>query len=1050
MTKPHLEAAFESDICDELGERGWLVSQNDDGYDKQRAMYPADVWAWLAETQAEQLVKAVPGIDAQRPIAFDALSTAQRTTFDGVLNRIAKALAVAPINGGGTLGVLKGEVASVQGKFRLFQAKPTIGFNETTAGMYAANRLRVMRQVVYSQTGGRELDLVLFLNGLPVATVELKTDLTQDAAAALRQYAHDRPPVGEPLLEFGRGALVHLVVSNELVYLTTRLDGQNTIFLPFNQGHDHGAGNPPREGTSPTAYLWEETLVPDAWLDLLARFAHYRYDTRTDAATGKQNKVSSLRFPRYHQWRAVTKLESAALADDSPGTYLIQHSAGSGKTDSIAWAAHRFASLHRPDGSKVFDGVIVVSDRRVLDGQLSKAVAGLETTPGVFTAVKDGEGGAKSSKLVDALIARKPIIGVTLQTFPFALEALDNHAALAGRAYAVIADEAHSSQSGEGASAIKKLLALGDASDDGHAITATSEDLPEPAEAEFDSESVLSAHMAAKAGSAGNVTFVAFTATPKAKTLELFGTPDASTGEKLPFDLYAMKQAIEEGFILDVLKNYVTYDTAFKIAHTETANPDKEVDVSKASSELMQWVQLHPHNIAQRVAVIVEHFRRVVAHELGGQAKAMVVTASRKHAVRYHQAMERYLADRGLAEDIGVLVAFSGTVHDGTPPSDRTEASMNPAVHGASLEEAFDTDTFDVMIVANKYQTGFDQPKLVAMYVDKKLSGITAVQTLSRLNRVIPGKVNTYVLDFVNDPKQIESAFQTYYEDARLDAPSDPNVVYDMLMKLKAAKIVDRHDVDAVVEQWLHGKSHNTLYSLIKKSSDVFWDRWNTAAESGDEAEAAILEEFRSTVSAYVRAYDFLSQLLDYGDTEVERWAIFLRVFARKIQRQHTAGPGVADDIVLTHYRMKRLGNAGIALHPGAGTGLTGITDTGSATPKETKYGPLSSVIERINELFAGTGIGETDQVNAISSLLRHAAANPTLQAQAMANTEQDFSVSPDLEGAVEDVAYAAGDGHSKAIAAVLTRMDLGEVVKVLLGAGLYEALRREASEPEE
>jgi len=1031
----HLEAAFEAEICDSLGANGWEYSLTDAGYDKARALYPPDVWEWLAATQLVELAKVVPGIDTTDPPAYADLTGPQGAKFDVVLDRIVKVRATDPKNGGGTLGALKSPVNVVPAKFSVFQPRPSIGFNAASAARYAANRLRVMRQVVYPQSGGRELDLVLFLNGIAVATVELKTDLTQDAAAALKQYAHDRPPAGEPLLEFGPGALVHFVISNELAYTTTRLESANTYFLPFNQGKDNGAGNPPRPGTSPTAYLWEEIFSRDVWLDIIGRFLHYRFEASTDPITGKKTQTAALRFPRYHQWRAVTKIEAGARAEGPGSKYLIQHSAGSGKTDSIAWTAHRLASLHRDDGSKVFDGVIVVSDRTVLDGQLSRAVAQLENTAGVFTAITSGTDTAKSRQLVDALIARKPIIGVTLQTFPFALDALDSNAALAGRSYAVVADEAHSSQSGEGASALKMLLALGadgDAdADDGDAN-------------EIDTEAVLEGLMAAKAGR-GNVSFVAFTATPKAKTLELFGRPDPVSGKPVPFDLYAMKQAIEEGFILDVLRNYVTYDLAFKIAHTASADPSKEVDVSKANAELMKWVQLHPHNVAQKVAVIVDHFRRNVEPELGGRGKAMVVTSSRKQAVRYHQAMQKYLADHGLAEDIGVLVAFSGTVHDGTPLAEFTEHSMNPAVKGGSLEAAFATDTFDIIIVANKYQTGFDQPLLVGMYVDKKLSGITAVQTLSRLNRVIPGKQKTFVLDFVNDSQQILEAFQTYYEDAALQTESDPNIVYDMLTKLKAAHIVAEHEVNAVVDAWINGTSHNALYGAIKQSRDVFWDRWHTAEASGDEAEKALLDEFRNTAGAYVRAYDFLSQMVNYQDTEVERWAIFLRLYMRLIQREQIAGPQIADDIVLTHYRLKKLGDAGIALKAGDGDGLAGLASAGSGSAHEAKYGPLTAVIDKINDLFSGTGISEVDQVNAFESIMRHAVENPTLQAQAMANTEADFSLSPDIEGAVEDVAYAAGDGHSKAIAAVLTKMDMDAVVRVLLAAGLYGNVRKAA-----
>ena len=551
--------------------------------------------------------------------------------------------------------------------------------------------------------------------------------------------------------------------------------------------------------------------------------------------------------------------------------------------------------------------------------------------------------------------------------------------------------------------------------------------------------------MAAKAEHPG-LSFFAFTATPKGKTVELFGRPDAS-GIRTAFDLYPMKQAIQEGFILDVLKNYVTYDTAFRIAHTDSADPDEEVDVRRASSELLRWVRLHPHNIAQKVAIIVEHFRRNVAPELGGQAKAMVVTDSRKAAVRYKLAMDRYLVERDLADRIGVLVAFSGTVTDGTPEVEHTETTDNPGLVGRALEKAFETDAYQVMIVANKFQTGFDQPMLVGMYIDRKLSGITAVQTLSRLNRVVPGKENTYVLDFVNDGSAILEAFQTYYEDASLDRPSDPDLIHDMRRKLRSARIIDEDEVERVAREWLLASSHNRLYSHLATSRDTFWDRWRAAIDSGNETARAELEEFRTTVGRYVTAYDFLSQIIDYGDTAVEKWAIFLRVYRRVIQRQDAGTAAtVADDIVLTHYRLRRRGEQALGLAAGAGEGLAGLTEAGTGVPREPQYGPLSAVIQQINDLFVGSGIEEGDQVATVEWIMRKAAENPDVQAQAMANTEADFRQSPDLGTSVEDVAYTSAADASSAMQVVLQQTDVRALLRILLDAGLYGRARDAAT----
>lgn len=1020
------EDAFEVELCGYLAAHGWEYSPDDTRYDRGRALFPGDVFAWLEATQPEQLEKLV------KPGASEASRDQGRRQ---ILDRIVAAASTDPMNGGGTLNVLKAPVGVLNAKFTLFQARPATSLNAKTTERFAANRLRVMRQVVYSSRHANRIDLVLFVNGIPVATIELKTDLTQNLTAGLKQYAQDRRPEGEPLLAFGRGALVHFVVTNEEVHMTTKLDGSNTRFLPFNRGKNNGAGNAAVAGSSPTAYFWEEILERGTWLDLVGRFLHYRFTEKTDPIDGKKTYDRALRFPRYHQWRAVTKLERTVLGEGVGHNYLIQHSAGSGKTDSIAWAAHRMAQLHHEDGSKVFDGVIVVSDRQVLDGQLQRAVEQLETTSGVFQAITRGGDASKSAQLAEALLAGKQIIGVTLQTFPHALETIERDAGLAGRRYAVIADEAHSSQTGEAAASLKQVLTAG----------ATPESETDDT-ASVDVEDVLADVMARKVG-VGTISFLAFTATPKGKTVELFGRED-DAGTKQAFDLYSMKQAIEEGFILDVLKNYLPYDLAFTLAHTDTATGlDVEIDTAKAGSEVMRWVRLHPTNIAQKVAVIVEHFRANVRSELGGRAKAMVVTGSRKEAVRYKLAIDAYLKEHKLDGQLGALVAFSGTVTDPqSGPEEFTEASLNPGLKGRSLEAAFGGDEFQVMIVANKFQTGFDQPLLVGMYVDKKLSGITAVQTLSRLNRVIPGKENTYIVDFVNDPAEILAAFQVYYEDAELTEPSDPNIIHDMLGKLRAMNIIDTHDVNAVVDAWLHKSSHNALYSHIKASRDIFWDRWNTAVATGDELEKGRLEEFRGTVFAFVRSYDFLSQIMDYGDTDIEKWAIFLRVYRRVIERDEADAAAInTDDIVLTHYRLRKLDALSLGLTSGESGELAGITAAGSAQPREAKYGLLQDVIDKINNLFAGTDVDELNAVSAAETILRHVVDNPKIQAEAVANTPIDFESSPTIIAELEDVLYASDAGHSAAIRALLQKSDFSSLVNVLVAMGLYEKTRSEA-----
>tara|TARA_R110002051_G_scaffold325547_1_gene428776 strand:+ start:34558 stop:37683 length:3126 start_codon:yes stop_codon:yes gene_type:complete len=1031
----HHEDTFETEICEYLAAHGWEYSPDDLGYDRERALFPDDIWAWLNDTQPEQLAKIV------KP---EASEVSQNQGRKQILDRIVQVMKTDPMSSGGTLNAIKKPVSVLNAKFSLFQSRPATALNPATVERYAKNRLRFMRQVEYSTRNQNRIDLVLFVNGVPVTTIELKTDLTQNLKAGLKQYAQDRKPDGEPLLTFGRGALVHFVVTNEEVHMTTKLDGNNTRFLPFNRGKNNGAGNVAAEGaTSPTSYFWEEILERETWLDLIGRFLHYRFEEHVDSLDGKKTYARYLRFPRYHQWRAVTKLEHAVTAEGPGHNYLIQHSAGSGKTDSIAWTAHRMAQLHDEAGNKIFNGVIVVSDRQVLDGQLRAAVQELETTPGVFQAITGGGDASKSKKLADALLTNKQIIGVTLQTFPHALSVIEENEGLVGRKYAVIADEAHSSQTGEAAASLKQVLTAGKPA----TTDASAADGVDAGEVTTDVEDVLADLMARKVG-VGTISFFAFTATPKGKTVELFGRED-ETGMKKEFDLYSMKQAIQEGFILDVLKNYISYDLAFEIAHSGVSNESVEVDTSKANSELMRWVRLHPTNIAQKVAVIVEHFRANVRTELGGRAKAMVVTGSRKEAVRYKIAIDNYLKEHKLEGELGTLVAFSGSVNDPESGStDLTETSMNTGLKGRSLEKAFGGDEFQVMIVASKFQTGFDQPLLVGMYVDKKLSGITAVQTLSRLNRVIPGKENTYILDFVNDPEEILEAFQTYYEDAELTTPSDRNIIHDMLGKLRGMNIIDQHDVDGVVNAWLTKSSHNALYSHIKASRDVFWDRWNTANDEAapDDLEIGRLEDFRGTVNAFVRAYDFLSQIMDYGDTDIEKWAIFLRVYRRVIERQEAVPSEInTDEIVLTHYRLRKLDAKNLGLTPDKSGELSGFKGAGSGQPREVRYGLLQEVIDKINQLFAGTGIEEVDGVNAAESLMRHVVENEQLQAEAIANTETDFEGSPTIVNELEDAMYRSASGLNGAYKALLQMEDFGKVKDVLLAMGLYEKTREEA-----
>jgi len=748
----HKEISFESEICEHLASHGWLYAEGDaTGYDRTRALFPADVLAW---------------VQAAQPKAWETLTKNHGAKAgDTLLARLRDQL-----DQRGTLDVLRHgiELLGLKSPLMLAQFKPALAINPDILARYAANRLRVVRQVRYSLNNENSLDLVLFLNGLPVATVELKTDFTQSINDAIDQYRFDRNPkpkgqAAEPLLSFPHGALVHFAVSNSEVHMVTRLAGPATVFLPFNLGADGAAGNPANavnpQGGHRTAYLWAQVWARESWLEILGRYLIAQRD--------KKKQITQIIFPRYHQLDVTRKLQAAVLADGPGGKYLVQHSAGSGKTNSIAWTAHFLAELHDAQSKKVFDTVLVVSDRNVIDTQLQEALFDFQRTSGVVATITNKDG-SKSGKLAEALSGDKKIVVCTIQTFPFALEAVRTLAATKGKRFAVIADEAHSSQTGEAASKLKAVLSAeewAELNDGG----------------EISTEDILAAQMAARADE-GGITFVAFTATPKNKTLELFGTrPDPSRKPApdnlpAPFHVYSIRQAIEEKFILDVLQNYTPYKLAFKLAHEGKEIDDRQVERSAALKGIMGWVRLHPYNIAQKVESVVEHFRHYVAPLLDGHAKAMVVVGSRVEAVRWQLAMQKYITDHGYR--IGALVAFSGEVNDkASGPDGFTENSpvLNPNLKGRDIREAFKGDGYQILLAANKFQTGFDQPLLCGMYVDKRLAGIQAVQTLSRLNRAYPGKDTTYIVDFVNNTEEVLAAFKTYYTTAELAAATDPN-----------------------------------------------------------------------------------------------------------------------------------------------------------------------------------------------------------------------------------------------------------------------------------
>jgi type I restriction enzyme R subunit len=1001
----HKEIAFEKDLAQYLAAHGWLYSSSDAGYDRERTLFPEDILGWLADTQPEQLAKVVKG-------GGDVAKQQSQ-----LLDRIVKVLDTPMDNGGGTLNVLRKGFSHLSAKFEMCVFRPESTLNEKRNADHAAVRLRVMRQVHFSTADNRSVDLVFFVNGLPVATAELKTDFTQTVADAITQYKASRlpkdPATGtvQPLFVSGARALVHFAVSDDEVWMTTKLAGETTHFLPFNGGTDEGgAGNPLNPLGPRTAYLWERVLQREAWLNILGRLMYIKHESSTDPISGKTVKSSSLRFPRFHQWEAVTELTAAVTAEGVGKRYLIQHSAGSGKTDSIAWTAHRMARL-QVDNHKVFDSVIVVTDRNVLDAQLQDAIMQIDNDAGIVVAIdraeaaKSGEVKSKSGLLAKALIDGKLIIVVTIQTFPFAMDEIRKNKGLKGKTFAVIADEAHSSQSGEVAAKLKSVL--------------TAEEIKEIEEegGEIDVEAVLAAEATERAESA-NISYFAFTATPKAKTLELFGRRPAAGEPPAPFHVYTMKQAIEEGYILDVLTGYHSFKLAFQVA--QNTSKESEVDQSKATKEVMRWVKLNPQTISQKAAIIVEHFRDNVAELLDGHAKAMVVTDSRKAAVRYKLAIDKYIAEKGYG--YGTLVAFSGTVSD--PESgldDFSEASMNPGVH--DLRTAFRGDQYKVMIVANKFQTGFDQALLCAMYVDRILSGVTAVQTLSRLNRTYrtpsgtpKTAAMTQVVDFVNEPEAIREAFEPYYTDAFLETETDQNLVHDLSAKLDTAGIYTKAEIDQCADAVVKGLGHHTLAAAIDPGKKRFAERYQAAlihnGGEGDKAALAELDMFRKDVGSFVRLYDFMSQIINYGDPDLERKQIYLRHLDRVIQPDNYTAPIDLSDVVLKKVKQIDRGRVDIGL--GVRVGLSGVTAAGSGEKRDPKMVAFQQVLDRLNDLFGSEDFTESQKVSFLEALLRTLLDDPDLVQQAKVNSAKQFTESPDFEDAVEGAVTDNQGAHQK------------------------------------
>lgn len=1009
MSSKAKEVVFQNDILDQMQSHGWLLGESKN-YDKELALYPEDVIAFIKTTQPEQWQKQL-GIHPKNP-------------EDALLKTVVRDLSAS---NKGTLWVLRNLVKDRGAKFSLCSFKPDHGLNPDAIERYKQNILRVVPELVYSPNNyeGR-IDLTLFVNGIPVATLELKSEFKQALDNAKIQYMKDRQPKdpktkkSEPLLTFKRGALVHFAVSQFNVAMTTRLAGKSTFFLPFDQGTSEGAaGNDSSDVGYPTAYLWNEIFQKDNLLTILGRYIHLQVEEK-EQLDGSIVKKETLIFPRYHQWSAVSTLLNTVEQEGTGEKYLIQHSAGSGKSNSIAWLSHQLASLHyysdhealkKQVGDKVFDSVIVITDRTVLDSQLQDTIYQFDHNEGMIARVNRQEAqGSKSSQLAGELKASTSIIIVTIQTFPHVLEAIRKDSTLAGRSFAVIADEAHSSQTGTTARKLREVLMAEQLGD----------------EEELDSEDILRLSLEARKGSK-NISYFAFTATPKGKTLELFGrcpdpeSPATDDNKPEPFHVYSMRQAIEEGFILDVLQNYTSYRVAYQLAH-QNPESDHEVDSKKAASKMAKWVRLHPHNIAQKVETIIEHFNSKVKHLLGGEAKAMVVTSSRLEAVRYKLAFEKYVANKGY-DNVNAMVAFSGEVNDPDfPDTPFTEKSMNPNLRGRDMRKAFDTTDYQVMLVANKFQTGFDQPKLVAMYVDKPLKGVECIQTLSRLNRTYKGKDKTFVLDFVNEPEEVLEEFKVYFQTAELSGVSDPNLVYEIMEKLNAVGIYQWVEVENFVEAYNNKRTkQDKLANICKPAVERFSVRYKEATHVLDIARAElekakaenndkkikfaensvknakeardIIEVFKKDLISFCRYYEFSSQIVDFEDYDLEKLSIFAKHLHPLLRFDVLQEDIDLSDVAMTHYRLHEQREADLQLGYKVGEEakpyLAPTKEGSGATPKDAQTELLNEIISRMNDLFVEDGLSEGDMLNYANTIAGKVSENDTVMDQLRNNTKE-------------------------------------------------------------
>ncbi len=998
----HTELTFERAIEASLLDFGGYTKGFSEDFDAQLGLFPKYITDFLKTSQ---------------PIAWTKLNNIHKDEVEKkVMQRLIKEIDLR-----GVLDVIRKGFTDYGVKFQMGYFKPESTLNPEAEAQYLSNDLSITRQLYYERLGKNSIDMVLSLNGLPIATIELKNQFSgQSVDNAKKQYVYDRE-ASEPIFQFKKRSLVHFAVDTDECFMTTKLDGKHTRYLPFNIGSNNGAGNPVNKEGYRTSYLWEYVWTKDSFMDIIGKFLHLSVEEFE--MNGVKKKKETIIFPRFHQMQVVRKITNDARIIGAGKNYLIQHSAGSGKSNSIAWLSYRLSSLHDEANTRIFDSVIVITDRKVLDSQLQNTIYQFEHKDGVVQKIdKD------SQQLADALSAGSNIIITTLQKFPFILDKIGE---LPSRKYAVIIDEAHSSQGGEATKKMKEVLSaksLEDAEKD-EAYTGLEED----------AEDEIRKSMLAR-GKQDNLSFFGFTATPKPKTVEVFGTI-GSNGKPEPFHLYSMKQAIEEGFILDVLKNYTTYKTYFKLS--KEIEEDPKVNKKKASRAIGRFMSLHPHNLSQKTEVMVEHFRQIASKKIGGKAKAMVVSSSRLHAVRYKEEFDKYIHEKGYT-DIKTIVAFSGKVIHEYAPEGVTEVELNGFTE-KMLPKKFASDEYQLLLVADKYQTGFDQPLLHTMYVDKKLSGVKAVQTLSRLNRMCAGKEDTFVLDFANDNEDILNSFQPYYELTSIKENSDPNHLYDLKGEIEKANVIWESEINNFCNVFFKSAKSLSFSEQAKLNAyiDPAVERFKQlpAENTKDDVlgNEVTQENFKNTLQVFNRTYSFLTQIMPFSDVELEKLFTYTRFLLKKLPRTSEKDKfKLGDEVSLEYYRLQKISENNIVMENQSVYELEGGGEAGIRMSKEEETA-LSEIINVLNKKF-GTEFSTADKLY-FDQIYEELIADDSLGLQAKSNTIENFKFG--FEDKFMDTTISRMEQNQDIFTKMMNDKEFGNIVKDYMLKKVYQQFRR-------